>query len=138
MNCTRLHRLAIALSTAAVVAAITIDDGRAAKVRKKTVQAELPPGELIDFTVGDKTVWIDKKQGGKKLTSVATGVKGGIASWQRTDGCGYDISPAIWRPASRWKNCDGSTGAAKVKRKGRSKLYPLKVGNTAKFSVEGK
>ena len=138
MNCTPLHRLAIALSTVAVVVSIAIDDGRAAKVRKNTVQAELPPGELVDHAVGDKAVWMYKKQGGKKLTVVVTGVKGGIVSWQRTDGCSYDISRVIWRPPTKWKNCYGGTGTAKVARKGKSRLYPLKVGNTEKFSVQGK
>ena len=138
MNCTPLHRLAIALSTVAVVVSIAIDDGRAAKVRKNTVQAELPPGELVDHAVGDKAVWMHKKRGGKKFTVVVTGVKGGIVSWQRTDGCSYDVSRVIGRPPTKWKNCYGGTGTAKVARKGKSRLYPLKVGNTEKFSVQGK
>ena len=48
MNGTSLRRLAIALSTAAVAVSIAIDDGRAAKIRKNTVKAELPPGQLTE------------------------------------------------------------------------------------------
>ena len=46
------------------------------KFARRRTRAELPPGELIDHTVGDKTVWIDKKQGGKKFTSRRNGRQG--------------------------------------------------------------
>ena len=137
MNGTSLRGLAIALSTAAVAVSIAIDDGRAAKIRKNTVKAELPPGQLTEHAVGDRAVWMEKKR--VKITAVVTGIKRGVVSRSLSDGCSYDLPRGIWQaPASRWKDCSGGTGTAKVARKGKSRLYPLKVGNTAKFSVRGK
>ena len=77
MNCTPLHRLAIALSTVAVVVSIAIDDGRAAKVRKNTVQAELRPGRACrpcGRRQGRRGM--HKKRGGKKFTVVVNGRQG--------------------------------------------------------------
>ena len=137
MNDTSLRRLAITLSTAAVAVSIVVADGRAATIRKDTVKAELPPGQATDHAVGDRAVWMETKRG--KLTAVVTGIKRGVVSRRLTDGCSYDLPQGNWQaPASRWKGCSGSTGTAKVARKGKSRLYPLKVGNTAKFSVRGK
>lgn len=137
MNGTFLRQLAITLSTVAVAVSIAIDDGHAAKIRKGTVQAELPPGKLTEHAVGDRAVWMEKKRG--NITAVVKAIKGGVVSRSLSDGCSYDIPQGIWQaPATKWKNCSGVSGTAKVAHKGKSRLYPLKVGNTAKFSVRGK
>ena len=136
MNGTSLRQLAVTLSTVAVAVSIAIDDGHAAKFRKGTVQAELPPGELTEHAVGDKAVWKYRKFG--ETSVVVTGVKRGVVSRRRAaDGCSWDYFKGIWMaPVTRWKNCYGSSGTAKVSREG--KLFPLEVGNSAKFSVQGK
>ena len=132
-----LRSLAIALTTAAVAVSIVAADGRAATIRKDTVTAELPLGQATDHAVGDRAVWMEKKRG--KLTVVVTGIKGGVVSRRFSDGCSYDLPQGNWQaPATRWKDCSGSTGTAKVARKGKSRLYPLKVGNTSIFNVRGK
>ena len=137
MNGAPLQPLAIALLTAAMVVSVTLADGHAAKIRKNTVKSELPPGELTDRTPGDKAVWKFKKLG--EISIVVTGVKRGAVSERRSDGCSYDFFRGIpVAPGTKWKNCYGSSGTAKVARKGKSKLFPLKVGNSAKFSVQGK
>ena len=137
MNRAPLQSLAIALLTAALVVSATIADGHAAKIRKNTEMSKLPPGELTDYAIGDKAVWKYKKLG--KLSTVVTGAKRGTVSRRRADGCSYDLFEGVLMvPATKWKNCYGSSGTAKVTRKGKAKLFPLKVGNSAKFSVKGK
>ena len=137
MNGAPLQSLAIALLTAAVVASVTITDGHAAKIRKNTVKSKLPPGELTDHALGEKAVWKYKTLG--EVSIVVTGVKRGVVSRRRADGCSYDMFRGVWAaPVTKWKNCYGSSGTAKVARKGKSELFPLKVGNSAKFSVQGK
>ena len=132
-----LQSLAIALLTAALVVSLTTADGLAAKIRKNTERSKLPPVELTDHTLGDKAIWKDKKLG--ELSVVVTAVKRDAVSRRRADGCSYDFFEGVWAaPATKWKNCYGSSGTAKVARKGKSKLFPLKVGNSAKFSVKGK
>ena len=137
MDDTFFGRLAITFSTAAVAVSIAVADGRAATIHKDTVKAELPPGQATEHAVGDRAVWMEKKRG--KITAEVTDIKRGVVSRRWTDGCSYDIPEGNWHaPASRWKDCSGNTGTAKVKRKGKSRLYPLEVGNTARFSVRGK
>ena len=137
MNGAPSQPLAVALLTAVVVVSVALADGHAAKIRKNTVKSELPPGELTDFALGDKAIWKFKKLG--EVSIEVTGVKRGVVSRRRADGCSYDIFRGVWAaPATKWKNCYGSSGTAKVARKGKSKLFPLKVGNSAKFSVQGK
>ncbi len=136
-NRAHLQSLAIALLTAALVVSLTTADGHAAKIRKNTERSKLPPGELTDHALGDKAIWKDKKLG--ELSVVVTAVKRDAVSRRRADGCSYDFFEGVWAaPATKWKNCYGSSGTAKVARKGKSKLFPLKVGNSAKFSVKGK
>ena len=70
---------------------------------------------------------------------MVTAVKRDAVSRRRADGCSYDLLAGVWAaPPTKWKNCYGSSGTAKVARKGKSKLFPLKAGNSAKFSVKGK
>ena len=135
MTVTFLHRPVVALLAAALAVAAAVTDVHAAKFRKNTVQAELPPGVLTDHAVGEKAVWKYRKLG--EVSIVVTGIKRGVVSRRRSDGCAYDFFRGIWMaPVTRWKNCYGSTGTAKVSRKG--KLFPLEVGNSAKFSARGK
>ena len=137
MNRAPLQSLAIALLTATVVVSVTVADGHAAKIRKNTEKSKLPPGELTDHALGDKAVWKYKERG--ELSVVVTGIKRGTVSRRRSDGCSYDFYQGNWMaPTLRWKKCYGSEGTARVARKGKSKLFPLKVGNSAKFSQQGK
>ena len=137
MKGTPLQSLAVALLTAALVVSVTIADGHAAKIRKNTEKSKLPPGELTDHALGDKAIWKYKELG--ELSVVVTGIKRDAVSRRRADGCSYDLFRGVWgAPATKWKNCNGSSGTANVTRKGKSKLFPLKVGNSAKFSVKGK
>ena len=136
MNAKPPKSLAIVLSTAALVASLATTDARAATIQKGAVN-ELPPGEHTTYAFGDRSVWRNQEQ--DEITVVVTGVKRGIVSYLVSNGCTFtSFRASFYAQGPRWKNCEGSTGTAKVTRVGKSRLFPLKVGNAAKWKVRGK
>ena len=137
MKLTYSRRIIIALGAFAVVVAGGIADSRAATIKKSTVNAELPPGKNPTYSFGDRVLWMVKGHG--PVAEIVTGVKKSTLSWIKGDGCRFStFKTSRHAPIPKWKNCLGNTGSAKVTRVGKSKLYPLKVGNTAKWKVRGK
>ena len=137
MNTTILIRSAVAVSITAAVALVAFTDARAATIREGTVKAELPPAEPPSFSFGDRVVWMDRDRG--EMTVVVTRVKGGVVTWLNDKGCSWaNYIASFQAPSPRWRNCRAGSGTHKVKRRGRSRLYPLEVGNTAKWSAQGK
>ena len=137
MDITCFRRLTPFLWVLVLPIAGVVFDTHAATIQKHTVNAELPPGQNPTYAFGDRVLWLVKGHG--PIAEVVTGVSKSVVSWIKGDGCHFaKFKASRHAPGPRWKNCFGNTGSAKVARVGKSKLYPLKVGNTAKWKVRGK
>ena len=122
MNAKPPKSLAIVLSTAALVASLATTDARAATIQKGAVN-ELPPGEHTTYAFGDRAVWRNQEQ--DEITVVVTGVKRGIVSYLVSNGCTFtSFRASFYAQGPRWKNCEGSTGTAKVTRVASRGCFP--------------
>ena len=134
MKSRTFRRSTIALSTAAVVAMISISGYQTATAQQVAAKAELPPAELPVPRVGDKSVFRDKK--GKDLTSEVTSVDSESISTQRSDGCSW-TTVIGYGPTLEWSGCGGRGGTQTIKER-EGHLFPLQVGNTKRWKFNGK
>ena len=127
----------VASVVAIAIAVAMVALGQAATIRQGPAETELPPGRAPTYSVGDRSVWLDKERG--ETTFEITSVDDGVVSWLREDGCIWKtLSESTYAPFLKWKDCSGSGGTQKIKRRGKAKLYPLKVGKSEKWSVRGR
>lgn len=137
MNFIFIQKHTVVLGVLAVAIAGGASDSHAATIQKHAVNAELPPGENPTYEFGDRVLWLIKGQG--PVAEVVTGVSKSTVSWIKGDGCHFaKFKASRHAPGPSWKNCFDQTGTAKVSRVGKSRLYPLEVGNTEKWKVRGK
>ena len=134
MNFRTFRRSTIVLSSAAVAAIISVSGYQTATAQQVAAKAELPLAEHPVRRVGDKSVYRDKK--GKEFTYEVTSVDSESTSGLSSDGCSW-TTVIGYGPTLEWSGCGGSAGTQTIKKQ-EGDLFPLQVGNTARWKFKGK
>ena len=113
---------------------ISVSGYQTATAQQVAAKAELPPAEHPVRRVGDKSVYRDKR--GKEFTYEVTSVDSESISGLSSDGC--SLTNVIgYGPNLEWSGCGGSAGTQTIKKR-EGNLFPLQVGNTARWKFKGK
>lgn len=129
-----LQRWLTALSLWMVAVVIALTGHQTATAQQSASEVELSPAEFPVVRVGDKKVW--RLKNGKESTSEVTGVDDESISGRRGDGCTWKAVSAFG-PSLEWSGCGGSAGKQTIKER-EGNLFPLQVGNTARWKFRGK
>jgi hypothetical protein len=77
------------------------------------------------------------RDGQREITVTLIGKTGITRTWKDSSGCTWTSANTGYAPSSEWSGCGGSNSDADVKLVSGSP-YPLKVGNTWKYTVDGR
>ncbi|NIA70457.1 hypothetical protein HBA54_17815 [Pelagibius litoralis] len=121
----------IVLAGCSIVLAACASDESINRETKIELTPMPKPANLID-----EARWLDKGEPSlDKIVSIEDGLVARTVLEGKSKGCDY-TTDGWFAPAARWLNCNGSTGNHKYTKTGN--IWPLAVGKTESYKVEGK
>lgn len=101
----------------------------------EAVAQSLPEMQQPSLAVGEKVVGVDGN--GNEITYELVEKTDDSMSWVGSDGCKWKKPPTGFAPATEWSNCNGRSGSAFVSFWGEGRPWPLKVGNSWQYDIDG-